>query len=134
MRSLIISIFVLLTFALHANAQSQENPESSVITFDPLFWKDRLKLNLEQRSEIARINAGFYQSLMETAKQEKNRDRLISRSSQLMQDRSEKIWHVFSERQKRIWKKMSSEYGDLGSPELSLRYTEQQLLELAGRS
>ena len=134
MRTFLISSFLLLTFALHANAQSQENPESSVITFDPLFWKDRLKLSVLQRSEIARINAGFYQSILETAKEEQNHDRLISRSTKLMEDRSEKIWNVFSDRQKKIWKQMSSEYGDMGSPEFSLLDSEQQLLELAGRS
>ena len=81
----------------------------TTIVYDPLFWKDKLKLKDWQRVKINEINADFYGALIESSKAPE-RKAVRENMDKLLNQRSERIWNTFSDRQKNIWKKLESQY------------------------
>lgn len=97
-------------------AQDQQNSETLVV-FDPLFWKDDLKLSAGQYREINQINKEYYENLISLINENSGSTTAIrNATSELLQKRSERIWGTFHARQKKKWMKLSSEFNN---PELS---------------
>jgi len=87
------------------NAHGSSTPKS-VILYDPIFWKDQLKLSSVQQQQIDKINADFYENIkMIYSKKESSYTNEIA---QLLVSRSEQIWGTFHHRQKRKWEKLDS--------------------------
>jgi hypothetical protein len=82
----------------------QVKEEKAEVLFDPLFWKEDLKLSFDQCQKIKNINYEFFQRIHAISSQE--RVLAPSKAAELLSDRSEKIWSTFQPRQKKKWKKM----------------------------
>lgn len=105
----IVFCFGLLKMA-DAQAQTEQASEKKVV-FDPLFWKDELKLTAGQYLTIRSINEEYYQGIIRvvndnTADAETRR----TVSEELLEVRSEKIWSTFHNKQKKKWKEISAAY------------------------
>jgi hypothetical protein len=99
---------VLLALSLSANGQVGEG--KVIIKYDPLFWKDQLKLSTDQYIKIREINYEYYQKLMNVAQQKvTNHVALKVKANEFLEERSNQIWNTFHSRQKRKWMKMVSE-------------------------
>jgi hypothetical protein len=94
------------------HAQTVQNTETKVV-FDPLFWKDELKLTEGQYNQIRIINEEYYQGVMHVVHEHSgNVSVLRNASSDLLQKRSDRIWNTFHSKQKRKWKEISSSYSN----------------------
>jgi hypothetical protein len=111
MKKVLFLMFFLIVLA-GPKVFSQNNPSETFVLYDPLFWKQQLKLTAPQRQEIMKINADFYSELLTESRDIKNPARLREWSAHLLQERSDKIWHVFSSRQKQKWMKLESGFED----------------------
>jgi hypothetical protein len=104
LRFVFISVFSI-TISL-ANAQTQE-PLKTLVLYDPLFWKDELKLDVSQSRKINEINFEYYERLVTAVHEESNdRKALQLTVAQSLLNRSQLIWETFHPKQKKKWKKM----------------------------
>jgi hypothetical protein len=96
-------LFLMSSLAFTQDVDSGEN----LIQYDPLFWKDKLKLDQEQCQKIKEINSEYYESLFTACRQEKN-DHAVLRSiaNKSLQHRSQEIWDTFHPKQRKRWKRM----------------------------
>jgi trehalose/maltose hydrolase-like predicted phosphorylase len=98
---LFLSLCVVSSFAVAQN--SNEN----LVQYDPLFWKEKLKLDPSQCQKIKEINTEYYETLYKASKQEKNnRNELRSIANKSLLHRSQEIWETFHPKQRKRWKKM----------------------------
>lgn len=96
-------IFAIVTNSVHG--QSAESPKT-LIVYDPLFWKDKLKLDSYQCKKIKEINSEYYQRLLTSVKDERNVSAKQRKAAETLLHRSEEIWETFHPKQRRRWKKM----------------------------
>jgi hypothetical protein len=88
---------------------------SHVVHYDPLFWKDKLKLDETQCQKIREINGEYYESLFTAYRQERgNRQVLKSIAEKSLLQRSQEIWETFHPKQRKMWKKMWNESTSFG--------------------
>jgi hypothetical protein len=113
MRLIIVLILAAGMFKTVASqAQTEQTTETKVV-FDPLFWKDELKLSDGQYNQIRIINEEYYQGIMKVVHENNgNIPVLRQATTQLLQTRSERIWNTFHTKQKRKWKEISSSYSN----------------------
>jgi hypothetical protein len=105
---LICMLLLLLTLSVSSYAQRVD--EKVIIKYDPLFWKDQLKLTADQYYKIREINYEYYQKLIDVVKQKAtNHVALKVKADEFLEERSNLIWSTFHSRQKRKWIKMVSE-------------------------
>ncbi|SRR5690606_20424521 len=103
-----MSLLTVLLLSSAVSAQDIDNPEN-LINYDPLFWKDKLKLDDEQCQKIREINGEYYQNLNIAYQKEKdNRVVLRKLAEESLIQRNQEIWDIFHARQKKRWKKMWS--------------------------
>ncbi len=110
-RSLLVVLFAAissLAFSQDNGSPLEQSLERNRVVFDPLFWKDRLRLDNHQCQRIREINSSFYRRLSD-AVGEPNRQAVQAKAAQTLLERSEEIWATFHPRQRRIWKKISQE-------------------------
>lgn len=99
-------LLVAFLFSWISPAFGQESlPKNNTVLYDPLFWKDDLRLSNIQCQRIRDINAEFFQQVITLTKIE-NRSAVPQKTAKLLSDRSEKIWNTFQPRQKKKWKKL----------------------------
>ncbi len=99
-----LSIFVLLSAVTSVYAQNEKWPNQMVL-FDPLFWKDELKLDAAQCQEIRRINSQYYEKLSAVALDSNPRN-VKAKAEMSLRERSEEIWETFHPKQRKRWKKI----------------------------
>lgn len=104
---LFIVAAVLLSTVSSLHAQDLKS-EGTMVVFDPLFWKDQLKLNDSQCLRIREINSLFYEKLSDVAN-ESNHQVVKAKAAQTLLERSEEIWETFHPKQRRKWKKIAHE-------------------------
>lgn len=94
--------------AISASAFAQESDQSSnLVQYDPLFWKDKLKLNSDQCLKIREINGEYYENLFIAYREEKdNRDALRRLANESLLQRNQEIWETFHPKQRKRWKRM----------------------------
>ena len=96
----------LILISSLAFAQEAVN-NANVVQFDPLFWKEKLKLDASQCQKIREINGEYYESLFIAYREEReNRKELKSIADKSLLQRSQEIWETFHPKQRKIWKKM----------------------------
>ena len=81
-----------------------------LVQYDPLFWKDKLKLDEEQCQKIKEINGEYYESLTtayEEVKDDRNALRVIADKS--LVQRNQEIWETFYPKQRKRWKRIWNE-------------------------
>jgi hypothetical protein len=108
----VVLVGLMLFKSFESHAQEAKTPETAVV-FDPLFWKDELKLTASQYQAIQNINREYYESIYRAADENQGNISLLQhKTTQLLQNRSEKIWNTFLPKQKRKWEKLSSSYSE----------------------
>lgn len=81
-------------------------PAKNIVLYDPLFWKDQLKLDAFQCQKIKEINSEYYEKLLAVVHEEPNRKTVQVKAAQSLLQRSEEIWETFHPKQRKRWKKM----------------------------
>lgn len=84
-----------------------QDTNKNIVQYDPLFWKEKLKLNDSQCQKIKEINTEYYETLYTAYKEEKDdRSRLKSIVNKSSVQRSQEIWETFHPKQRKRWKRM----------------------------
>ncbi len=101
-------MFTGLILLSSVTVMAQENSESkNLAQYDPLFWKEKLKLDDEQCQKIKEINGEYYQSLFTAYQKEKNdHEALRSMANKSLIQRNQEIWETFHPKQRKRWKRM----------------------------
>lgn len=102
-RAFFIGIFL---FSATIGYSQDGQHEKGFILYDPLFWKDQLKLDAFQCRKIREINSHYYEKLSAVVHEEKNRNTVKVKAAESLQQRSEEIWETFYPKQRRRWKKI----------------------------
>jgi len=109
MKALIIIIGLVF---LSSTAMLAQNVSSEgLVQYDPLFWKEKLKLDPAQCQKIKEINSEYYASLFvayEKVKHDHRALRLLANKS--LDQRNQEIWETFHPKQRKRWKRMWNEY------------------------
>lgn len=103
---------LLVCFMTSFFSVSAQRPDDQkdIVLYDPLFWKDQLKLSAAQSKKIQEINWEYYESLrMVLYDEHANREGLRMKAMQCLMQRSQKIWNTFQPKQKRKWRKIEDE-------------------------
>ena len=108
MKHRLFIVAVMLLFAVPFLHGQELKNEQTMVVYDPLFWKDQLKLNDSQCLRIREINSLFYQKLSDVA-HESNHQLVRVKAAQSLLERSEEIWETFHPKQRRKWKKIAHE-------------------------
>jgi hypothetical protein len=107
MYKLIIAVG-LIVLTCNVIVAQDVNQSSDLIQYDPLFWKDQLKLDQDQCLKIREINGEYYESLFTAYQEEKNdRDALRQLANKSLAQRNQEIWETFDSRQRKRWKRIS---------------------------
>jgi hypothetical protein len=102
-RVLFISLFLFP--AVLGYGQDVQDGKSFVL-YDPLFWKDQLKLDAFQCQKIREINSQYYEKLAVVIHEEKDRTNVMVKAAESLQQRSEEIWETFDPKQRKRWRKI----------------------------
>jgi hypothetical protein len=112
--TLLLGFSLLKSFETRAQENLSGNSEDMII-FDPLFWKDELKLSAGQYNTIQNINREYYQGIFDAIHENEGKEVLQTIATDLLRERSTKIWRTFQPKQKRRWSKLAAVYA--GSPD-----------------
>lgn len=123
----ISTILSILFVAPKLLAQDNQTLKALVV-YDPLFWRNELKLDAFQYQKIRQINSEYYERLLAALHDDgKNRSLLKLEVAQSLLERSERIWQIFHPRQRKKWKKMwpdtssqTSAVGKISSVDIAL--------------
>jgi hypothetical protein len=92
--------FILLSSTLIAQ-------DANLVQYDPLFWKDELKLDQDQCQKIKEINSEYYESLFTAYEMEKDdRNALRKSANRSLVQRNQEIWGTFHPKQRKRWKRI----------------------------
>jgi hypothetical protein len=92
--------FILLSSTLMAQ-------DANLVQYDPLFWKDELKLDQDQCQKIREINSEYYESLFTAYEMEKgDRNALRKSANRSLVQRNQEIWETFHPKQRKRWKRI----------------------------
>lgn len=106
MKKLVIAVGVTVLSCNVLLAQ-EVNQSENLIQFDPLFWKEKLKLDPDQCQKIKEINGEYYESLFTAYEEEKNnREVLRQLADKSLLQRNHEIWETFHPKQRKRWKRM----------------------------
>jgi hypothetical protein len=107
---LLVSFMVSFFTVSAQRPDDQKDDQKDIVLYDPLFWKDQLKLSDAQSKKIQEINWEYYESLqMVLYDEHANREGLRTKAMQCLMQRSQKIWDTFQPKQKRKWRKIEDE-------------------------
>lgn len=101
-----IGFFLFLATATFAQDKQTPDGTERMVLYDPLFWKDQLKLDNMQCQRIKEINSEYYQKLSAVIHEERNHKTVQVKAAQSLLERSEEIWETFHPKQRKRWKKM----------------------------
>jgi hypothetical protein len=109
------SLLVCFMVSFFSVSAQHADDKKGIVLYDPLFWKDQLKLSDAQSKKIQEINWEYYESLRTVLYNEHaNREGLRTKAMQCLMQRSQKIWDTFQPKQKRKWRKI--EYETMAEP------------------
>jgi len=106
-------IAVFLSYGV-AWGQSQSVVKSETISavktpvlYDPLFWRNQLKLSQNQQRKINEINSEFYERVKSVAARYPEHTSPYSREiAHYLDTRSSEIWSTFNGKQRKKWGKL----------------------------
>lgn len=98
-----VFLFVVgVVFSGVAFAQEQPEAKKNVITYDPVFWREELRLDAIQYNKIQEINNDFYKQLKEVSvKGSDSRQAVQAKLTESLQQRSQQIWQTLYPRQRK---------------------------------
>lgn len=100
-------IFLSCTSVVAQDVVSSEE----LVSYDPLFWKDKLKLNPEQCQKIREINSEYYQNLFSAYEKVKHDNKALrTLANKSLSQRNQEIWETFYPKQRKRWKRMWNEH------------------------
>jgi hypothetical protein len=101
-------VLAVLTLLSTACIKAQDAPQTeNLIQYDPLFWKEKLKLDPDQCQKIREINGEYYENLFSAYKEEKGDvDALQELADKSLKQRNQEIWETFHPKQRKRWKRM----------------------------
>jgi hypothetical protein len=108
----LIRVAVVLAFLIPAGftvqgQQAQADESSSLVVYDPVFWKSKLRLREDQCRSIREINTQYYERLASVLDQPAtSRTSTLTLVAQYLSDRNEQIWSVFQPVQRKRWKRL----------------------------
>jgi hypothetical protein len=103
----LIMIVGVIVFASSSLVGQEIRESEKLIQYDPLFWKDQLKLDNDQCQKIRAINGEYYESLFTAYREEKNdRDALRQMADKSLMQRNQEIWDTFDSKQRKRWKRI----------------------------
>jgi len=105
------AFLVALFVSFSANAQSVDEGKV-IIKYDPLFWKEQLRLSPAQYAKIKQINYDYYQRLLTAYSSKASSGAMHVKVEEYLELRSAQIWDTFQPRQKRKWLKLWGETPD----------------------
>ena len=105
-RFLLILLFLAISAIAHAQDDQTENER---VLYDPLFWKEQLRLDDEQCQRIKEINSQYYEKLMAVVEDESDHNTVRALAEETLMQRSEGIWETFYPKQRKRWKKIWQE-------------------------
>jgi hypothetical protein len=95
----------MLATANMVSAQN-DNTNKNIVMYDPLFWKDKLKLDDSQCQKIRQINSEYYEKLTAVVHESSSHQTVKARAAQTLIERSDEIWETFHPKQRKRWKKL----------------------------
>jgi hypothetical protein len=99
-----------IIFAMFNVVSGQDSRSvKTLVVYDPLFWKSKLKLDPYQCRKIKEINSEYYQKLLTSVKEERNVSLKQLKAAETLLHRSEEIWETFHPKQRKRWRRMWSE-------------------------
>lgn len=99
-----VILFVAFILSLSTLTMAQD---ANLVQYDPLFWKDKLKLDRDQCQKIKEINSEYYESLFTAYKEEKgDRNALRKSANKSLVQRNQEIWETFHPKQRKRWKRI----------------------------
>lgn len=102
---IIRNVFLFVVGVVFSEATfAQEQPEANkeVITYDPVFWREELRLDAIQYNKIQEINSDFYKQLKEvSAERSDSRQAVQAKLTESLQQRSQQIWQTLYPRQRK---------------------------------
>lgn len=103
-----LTIIVIAIFLASGSLVAQNIIESEkLIQYDPLFWKDQLKLDNDQCLKIREINGEYYKNLFIAYEEEKNDRKALRRlADKSLMQRNQEIWDTFDSKQRKRWKRI----------------------------
>ncbi|MBL7870634.1 MAG: hypothetical protein JNM78_03410 [Cyclobacteriaceae bacterium] len=110
---LIAFVCLPLSFFVYPVLGQEGQPENLAVIYDPLFWKEELKLKDSQCQSIQKINSEYYQLIESSVKDSSASIPEIQEiAKEGLVERSQKIWDTLHTNQKRKWMKMwQHQYG-----------------------
>ncbi len=104
---LICILFFSISLLTYPVLGQEGQPENLAVVYDPLFWKDELRLKDSQCESIQKINAEYYQLIESSVKKSTASIPEIQEiAKEGLVERSQKIWDTLHTNQKRKWVKM----------------------------
>ena len=104
-----IAFALMLLTAAGFTAQGQDAhavESSSLVMYDPIFWKSKLRLREDQCRSIRKINAQYYDRLTHMPGQPGDERSGLMLVEQYLSERNEQIWGVFQPVQRKRWKRL----------------------------
>lgn len=106
MKKLIIFLGAIV-FGSGALMAQDVTASEKLIQYDPLFWKDQLKLDNDQCLKIREINGQYYRNLFIAYQEEKDdRKALRQLADKSLMRRNQEIWDTFDSKQRKRWKRI----------------------------
>ena len=106
-----ILVFCISMLMAHAGLGQTTRLDKQLIVYDPIFWKNDLKLSTFQCRKIQNIDIEYYEHLIAAFRSgDANQSQLQLKVVECLTDRSNRIWETFKPKQKRKWKKIFGEY------------------------
>ena len=102
-------VFMFLLSAVAGYAQGTNAAPTGILVYDPLFWKDRLKLDENQCRKIREINSQYYSKLLVAAGRDADHSHLRAVAAESLRQRSIEIWETFHPKQRKRWKRLWEE-------------------------
>jgi len=99
---LFLAVFGLITFG--ARAQSPGDESREVVMYDPLFWKEELKIKFDQSRKIEQINNEFYENIRQNRSD--NEEENTATLERGLEERSQKIFETLLPKQRRKLEKI----------------------------
>jgi len=100
-------LMFLMSAGFAAQSQTRGNESNSLVMYDPVFWRTKLRLREEQCRSIREVNAQYYERLVSMLDQPASSQvSTLTLVEQYLSDRNEKIWNIFQPAQRKRWKRL----------------------------
>lgn len=111
--SLLFGFFAVIAFGAQAQGSSA-NESYDMVMYDPLFWKDELRIRTDQSRKLEKINTEFYQNIRENRSDDRQANTATLERG--LQERSKKIYETLLPKQRRKLEKIIDQNAPYSAP------------------